>query len=516
MQLTATAGFDNRGKIAHHGPGAGIYTIAEDFFWTRRNKMVNQYHAKKVNHMDLRRDELGSALLTVFLVVIALTLLGVGLMQYAMTGYGQEIRSERRTMAYYVARSGVDAFVSYVVDNPDNLSLDGMGSLIDIAVSAGQSAPTPLGEGQFAISLAKHSAGGGPDEVVVTSQGTVKGVTETVRRSIILTPGGSAMPPVDCAVFSLGDITLTGSSKIIGQVGTNAGADPEDKSKVDFAWSTGVYRDSEHAPQPDGELLIGPGGVPSNVVHAPSGSPMDKYVKAKKVQNLDKTRSYAMPEFPTYPALPNKGSYTAGWWPEPPYSITEADGDGWYSKLTVESTLNIYVGSGTRRIRADHLSITGSGKINIIGSGNLILYVGKFTLTGGSKVNENGSEKRLHMYYSGTDKLSVPGDTKFRGSVFAQRASVDIGGSGGIMGHIITGGPEVNITGDASANVRVLYAPNAHVKLTGSGKVHGALIGKTVSLEGNTRVFWQEPPDSQGGLPDFGSAPASYARGLWH
>jgi len=62
----------------------------------------------------------------------------------------------------------------------------------------------------------------------------------------------------------------------------------------------------------------------------------------------------------------------------------------------------------------------------------------------------------------------------------------------------------------------VLYAPNANVKLTGSGKVRGALIGNTVRLEGDTKVVWQEPPDSQGGLPDFGSAPASYARGLWH
>jgi len=464
--------------------------------------MVNQYRAKKVSRMDLSREENGSALLTVFFVIIALTVLGMGLMQYAMSGYRQEMQSERRAMAYYVARSGVDAFVSYVVDNPDSLSLVNMGSLIDSAVSAGQSAPTPLGEGSFTISLAKHSAEGTPDEVVVTSRGTVKGVAETVRRSIILTPGGSAMPPVDCAVFSLGDITLTGSSEILGNAGTNTIA----KGKVKFEWSTAV----------DGDLSIGPSGVPGTVLDVRAGSPMDQYLKSGRVQNLPAVRSYPMPAFPTYPALPNKGSLTAGWWPRPPYSITEADGDGWYSNLAVESTLNIHVGSGTRRIRADHLSITGSGKINIIGSGNLVLYVDKFTLTGSSKVNENGSEKQLHMYYSGTDRLSVPGDTKFRGSVFAQRASVNIGGSGGITGHIITGGPEVNVTGDASASVRVLYAPNANVKLTGSGKVHGALIGNTVRLEGDTRVVWQEPPDSQGGLPDFGSAPASYARGLWH
>jgi hypothetical protein len=464
--------------------------------------MVNQYRVKKVSHMDLCRNEHGNALLTVFVVVVVLTFLGAGLMQYAMGGYRQQIQSERRAMAYYVARSGVDAFVSYVVDNPDNLSLDGMGSLIDGAVLAGQSDPTPLGQGSFRISLAKHSGDAGSEVIVVTSQGAVGGVAETVRRSIILTPGGSAMPPVDCAVFSLGDITLTGSSKILGNAGTNTIAE----GKVKFEWSTAV----------DGDLSIGPKGVPSTVLDVRPGSPMDQYLQSHRVQNLPAVRSYPMPEFPTYPGLPNKGSFTAGWWPAPPHSITEADGDGWYSKLAVESTLNIYVGSGTRRIRADHLSVTGSGKINIIGSGNLILYVDKFTLTGGSKVNEGGSEKQLHMYYSGNDRLAVAGDTKFRGSVFAQRASIDIGNSGGVTGHIITGGPEVNITGDASANVRVLYAPNANVKLTGSGKVRGALIGNTVRLEGDTKVVWQEPPDSQWGLPDFGSAPASYARGLWH
>ncbi|MEA4884150.1 MAG: hypothetical protein VB144_10960 [Clostridia bacterium] len=64
-------------------------------------------------------------------------------------------------------------------------------------------------------------------------------------------------------------------------------------------------------------------------------------------------------------------------------------------------------------------------------------------------MNESGSEKQLHMYYSGTDAISVEGDTKFRGSVFAQKASVNIVGSGGITGHIITGEPQVNITGDA-------------------------------------------------------------------
>ena len=57
----------------------------------------------------------------------------------------------------------------------------------------------------------------------------------------------------------------------------------------------------------------------------------------------------------------------------------------------------------------------------------------------------------------------------------------------------------MKITGDATAHVRVLYAPNAAVRLEGSGKVRGSLIGKTVHMSGGTFVEWKEIPDSQEG-----------------
>jgi len=454
-----------------------------------------------VKRMLLRGNERGSALVTVFMVTMVLILLGAGLVHYASVAFRQVTAAETRARAYYIARSGVDAFVSYVVDNPDGLSSAELDDLIDNVIAAGTSSPTALGDGAFTLAVTRE----GSDAILVAAVGDVRGVTETVRRTILIAPDVPGIPPLDMAVFALNSIKMEGSAKIYGDAATNSVAD----RSVDFAWSTGFDDRNGRT------LWIGPGGNASNVVKAPNGSPMDEYVKQGKVKNLPEPREYPLPEFPEFPLLPYKGDFTAGWWPSPPYSITEADGDGWYGRLAVESELNIYVGSGTRIIRADELSVTGDGKMNIIGSGKLILYVNKFVMDGGASINRNGSESQLHMYYSGTGKLSLGGNTKFRGSVYAKDAPIDITNSGGITGHIITGGSEVKITGDATAHVRVLYAPNAAVRLEGSGKVRGSLIGKTVHMSGGTFVEWKEIPDSQGGIPDLESGAKTFKRGQW-
>ena len=44
----------------------------------------------------------------------------------------------------------------------------------------------------------------------------------------------------------------------------------------------------------------------------------------------------------------------------------------------------------------------------------------------------------------------------------------------------------------------------------------GALIGKTVTLSNSAKVTWADPSGEDGGLDDFGSRPANYARGLWY
>jgi len=63
-------------------------------------------------------------------------------------------------------------------------------------------------------------------------------------------------------------------------------------------------------------------------------------------------------------------------------------------------------------------------------------------------------------------------------------------GSGGVTGHIITGGNCVDIRGNASANVRVIYAPNALVTIHGSGHVRGAVVANSCTMTGGASLIY--------------------------
>jgi len=293
-------------------------------------------------------------------------------------------------------------------------------------------------------------------------------------------------------------------SRVTGNVGTNS----TEAGSVEFKKDAWI----------DGRLSVGPNGKPSEIVDvSDKDNPMKSRVDNGEVDTLLQPRSYPLPKFPVYPSLkvPNpsvlsvKGATT---------SIPEEDGDLWYSKIDIgnSAVLDIHVGSGTRRIRVDDLSIGNSGQIRIIGDGKLILYVSSLKISNSAQLNGNGLDKQLHMYYSGQDDIKFHNSAKFNGSVFAKEASVDLANSTDISGHIITGGPTLAIKNGVSANVRLIYAPNAQVELKNDAELRGALVGKTVTLKNSSKVTWYDPLGSPEGLEDFGTAPPSYARGLWH
>jgi len=156
---------------------------------------------------------------------------------------------------------------------------------------------------------------------------------------------------------------------------------------------------------------------------------------------------------------------------------------------------------GERTIRAESFAI-GQGHIVLHGEGKLVLYVeDSFTLTGSSTINGNGNSADTHMYYSGAETVSVKGNTKFVGSMYVEQADMDIGGSNGITGHIISGGTSIDIDGAAQADVRMLYAPNAHVQLGGSGVIRGAVVSNQFTASGAAQVFFDADFDDS--IPDL-------------
>ena len=131
-------------------------------------------------------------------------------------------------------------------------------------------------------------------------------------------------------------------------------------------------------------------------------------------------------------------------------AIDDISADAKYSAVTIQGELTI---TSSGDLVFDSLVIEGSGKIIIPGDVSVRIFViGDPCRLGGNAV-ENMSENpaQFGLYGAGDcTEIDLAGTTDFYGTV---------------------------------------YAPGADVKVTGTGDVHGALVGKTVELPGTARIY---------------------------
>ncbi|SFF92889.1 hypothetical protein SAMN05660649_00046 [Desulfotomaculum arcticum] len=469
------------------------------------------------------KNEKGMAMLFALFIGVIVTLLGITLSQASNADTLQVQRDADSAQAYYYAKSGVELAIGNIMKNgPDYLSgqdepVTFYGGLGDTTFSS-EPEDTPNYNIKFEIQRKNN-------DFIIKSTGIVrKGDAEgaqvasnavgfTISCEKVFdndnTGGGNGgsgqVPPLDM-IFALGKIDLSdnngngGSSEIIGDAGTNSIA----PNSVIFGYSTLIK---------NGDLYIGPGVEwdEDDVVVFPgnngngNGNGNGGYrgpetnIPDGEILNLSSPRDYPLPSFPELPDFGDEEvkKMDAGWNSIPPggFRISQS---GKYSNIEVKSHLTFDIGDEDLIIQTNNLSVTGSGqiKLNKTGSGRLILYVlNSFDLQGSSTINQNGSYDDIYMYYSGDQTIDVGGSTKFVGSIYALNSDVKIRGSGGIVGHIITGGDIVNLTGDASANTRVIYAPNATFNIQGSSSMRGALVAKEINMKGNARIYYDDSMD---------------------
>lgn len=133
--------------------------------------------------------------------------------------------------------------------------------------------------------------------------------------------------------------------------------------------------------------------------------------------------------------------------PSGPLSIPA---DAKYSAVTIQGELTI---TSSGDLVFDSLFIGGSGKIIIPVDVSVSVYViGDPCFVGGNAVeNMSGNPAQFALYGAGDcTEIDLAGTTDFYGTI---------------------------------------YAPGADIKVTGTGDVHGALVGKTVELPGTARVY---------------------------
>lgn len=299
------------------------------------------------------------------------------------------------------------------------------------------------------------------------------------------------MLPGNSAVFTESVITLVGGAEIDGNVGINS---PNGSITLDGGAS--IVNGSAYVIQ----------GYESTAVKVPHWMTPPTVIGHEGIQLVQ-------PIFPTFPSLStaaNAQTVKSG----QSYAVIQNGNlkiDDWRANgyvlnltkdtafndiiLTSNNQLNIDVGSADRSIVVDHLNVQ-NGNINIIGTGTLTIYVtDKITMGSGSTINGNTKQSNkvdLYLKRSSTPQtVQLGGNQKIYGSLYAESANLDFGGGGGFQGNLYTGGTSVKLNGGARVETSVLYAPSAHVELTGGGKVTGAIISSSFHGGGGTEVTYK-------------------------
>lgn len=442
----------------------------------------------------------GSVLVVVMVVMITLTILGVALGSIALNDQRQTVRQQKNNEAFYLARSGAETVATMLLENQEN-----------ITDYIGETTSVELGNGSFEVKVTS----GGSGVILIESIGHSGSYSDKVTLSLVNDGSGGApwMPILDMALFTEGNISLTGSAKVAGNVGTNSSV----PSSVYIAGGGSV----------DGGFLVGVDGDPEDVIIGVSQWDGGLSSISGPVGNIVEDRYYPMPEFPEFPNdLPHKGNFTTPWVQGLYYPIDE---EGEYSSISITSnrTVTIDVPEGeVRRIKVDTLSL--SGHIDIPGEGRVELYVDEFIWGGGVTINNGGDPTKLIIYYRGASDPMLINNIKIWGFVYVDTANLTMGSNAAITGGVIVGGDLVTVEGDGEALVTAFYAPNAIFDATNSGHIKGAVVCKTFSSSGGgagvtynpeVQEIWDAMPELDfnfGENPDSGSGSGSgFRRGYW-
>ncbi|WP_026676462.1 DUF7305 domain-containing protein [Fictibacillus gelatini] len=458
--------------------------------------------------IKLRKNEQGIALVTVLLVLTVISLLGLTIMGFALNNV--KLSSSERTYqsAYYIAESGItytmDKITKNIIDiyNNSNNESDFFSKIESMISTINKEPPYKSFENSFGyapeakISIEKvdYSSVTFQDYKII-STGTINNRSRTVEKQIQVNwvPKNNITIP-DTAVFVKEIISLSGGAKILGGAGTNSSID----GSIALDGGAGI----------SDKIYVGPQSG-NSVINKPKWMTLNN-----EIVKLQTVKTFDMPPFPAFPSNPippnekiqkdgstyyviNNGALRIDDYKADNYTLNLTK-DLQFTEIYISSnyTLNINLGNNNRNIVVNSLNIP-NGKINIIGTGKLTIYVNtNITMGAGSKINAINSNnsnsikaqiKTLDIYYKGSH-LNLAGDQKIYGSLYALNADISMSGGSGFQGYIITGGKMIDISGGANAITQLFYAPNADVNMSGGGNIKGSIICKTYTGSGGSTI----------------------------
>ena len=326
-----------------------------------------------------------------------------------------------------------------------------------------------------------HFTNQGDSLLVMQSTGLFEETIYRVTLGLIIGPS-IWDPNLDQTLHAENIIDLNGSGDmVIGEVSINSTA------------TNAVKLGNQSKIKITDDLYIGPGGDKDAVVTGNHNN------VGGEIHSLPRKLNYEFPIFPEFPT--NFTSFTG----EIQNELYPSDYSGKYIselKLQGSSDLTIHTGDENQVLHLGSFDVQSSN-INIVGDGHLTIYVENlFDVKGNAKINENGDVNQLKIYYRGNpevdlydETLDFGGNTQINGTLVADKASINMNGTAGITGNVITGGHNVTINGNPSLvleHSRVIFAPYAKIEAKGNVNILGSVIADEFYGSGNATIEYQK------------------------
>jgi len=416
------------------------------------------------------------ALLIVLSLIIAFAVYNASINDRSMNTLLRNVETYNLNQAQNIAQSAANVLLSKVVD-PDNTEF-----LVDkdkikyFPENASDYFQWEDLNGQYRFQIENK----GDSLLLLTSTGKVGDSSYSVMVTVDVEK--ETAPEFTYAAFADETIKL-GGGFIKGDVATNSVA----KDAVDISGG-GII---------DSVVYIGPGGDPGTVVKAETDA------ISGEIKNLSKPIYYPIPVFPDFPQSgDNQGTLQV----DKKVVMQPVQFHNLYFEeidIAKDDTLVLHIGAEDRTLHAETVSISG-GKLTLIGTGSLTFYVyDEFKMTSGASFVIPDTQLESMVYVKGNKRVEMSGGSYMQSSIFSEAGEIRSGGGGAVdhpMGHLITGGSSVEVTGGGNVFYRVIYAPNAHVKFGGGTTASVAVVSRRLELSGGSNLTH---PGSIEDFPDF-------------
>lgn len=464
-------------------------------------------------------------LVLLFVTIISITLAGLSL---KMTNDLKQTDHEQDSQgAYYVAEGGVADVMETIEKRATEIAANEKSStaffikleneiLKRIEIGGFEPNNGEIPEAQVTVTKVDNSV---PRKYKIESVGTIGNRERKVAGVFTINfeegKSGITLPP-GMGIYSRTKVSLSGSATITGDV------------MMDTTSSKTVAMDGGASIK--GTVFV-PAGHKEPVLDVPSW-----WSNKPAIETEQAMPTYELPAFPTfptnYPLAPNKtekngsnthnvvhnGNLYINSWIVSNYTYPLTRNTK-FNDIILDSNNKVTFDVGNRDVSIVANSISGSGHIDVKGSGSLTVYlIDTINISQGS-INSTGLTD-CYIYIGASSRPSSPkeihlsSNQKINASIYAKDANFHLSGGASLRGLLITGGNTVSIKGGVKAmsqgGSNLIYAPNANVSLLEGGDLYGSVIAKNFTASGGTHVYSKDfSIEDNPMFPDSSNRPAS-------